>query len=39
LFPSKKEIPYDYRDEEQKRNILIEQFSGVGWRAKNFCKK
>jgi 2-polyprenyl-6-methoxyphenol hydroxylase-like FAD-dependent oxidoreductase len=32
-FSSEKEIPYDYRDEEQQRNMILNQFAGVGWRA------
>jgi 2-polyprenyl-6-methoxyphenol hydroxylase-like FAD-dependent oxidoreductase len=31
-FFSEKEIPYDYRDVEQQRNITLSQFSGTGWR-------
>ena len=31
-FFSEKEIPYDYRNEEQQRNIILNQFSGTGWR-------
>ncbi|MEW9702138.1 FAD-dependent monooxygenase [Paenibacillus sp. SI8] len=31
-FFSEKEIPYDYRNEEQQRHIILNQFSGVGWR-------
>ncbi|MEJ0050695.1 MAG: FAD-dependent monooxygenase [Methylovirgula sp.] len=31
-FSSEKEIPYDYRDEEQQRKIISEQFAGQGWR-------
>jgi 2-polyprenyl-6-methoxyphenol hydroxylase-like FAD-dependent oxidoreductase len=31
-FSSEKEIPYDYRDEEQQRKIISEQFVGQGWR-------
>jgi 2-polyprenyl-6-methoxyphenol hydroxylase-like FAD-dependent oxidoreductase len=31
-FNSEKEIPYHYRDEEQQRNIILEQFEGLGWR-------
>ena len=31
-FVSDKEIPYDYRDEEQQRNMIFNQFSGLGWR-------
>jgi len=32
-FSSEKEIPYDYRNESEQRNIILEQFSGTGWRA------
>jgi 2-polyprenyl-6-methoxyphenol hydroxylase-like FAD-dependent oxidoreductase len=32
-FFSEKEIPYDYRNEEQQRNMILNQFSGMGWRA------
>lgn len=31
-FFSENEIPYDYRNEEQQRNIILDQFSEVGWR-------
>ena len=31
-FRSDKEIPYDYRDEEQQRKIILEQFAGESWR-------
>lgn len=31
-FRSEDEIPYDYRDEEQQRNIIMAQFEGLGWR-------
>ncbi|GLU52213.1 FAD-dependent monooxygenase [Dyadobacter frigoris] len=31
-FNSEKEIPYDYRDEEQQRKIILEQFAGQSWR-------
>ncbi|GAB4017755.1 FAD-dependent monooxygenase [Spirosoma migulaei] len=31
-FRSENEIPYDYRDEEQQRKIILEQFAGEGWR-------
>ncbi len=31
-FSSEKEIPYDYRDEEQHRKDHFEQFTGQGWR-------
>lgn len=31
-FSSEKEIPYDYRNEEQQRNIILNHFFGMGWR-------
>ncbi len=31
-FLSDKEIPYDYRNSEQQRKIILEQFTGQGWR-------
>ena len=31
-FYSEKEIPYDYRNEEQQRHIILEQFNPAGWR-------
>jgi 2-polyprenyl-6-methoxyphenol hydroxylase-like FAD-dependent oxidoreductase len=31
-FFSENEIPYDYRNEEQQRAIVREQFTGTGWR-------
>ena len=31
-FRSEKEIDYDYRDKEQQRRIMLEQFTGTGWR-------
>lgn len=31
-FFSENEIPYDYRDLEQQRKIILEQFAGQGWR-------
>lgn len=31
-FRSEKEIPYDYRNEEQQRKIILEQFAGGNWR-------
>jgi 2-polyprenyl-6-methoxyphenol hydroxylase-like FAD-dependent oxidoreductase len=31
-FSSDKEIPYDYRNEAQQREIVLEQFAGVKWR-------
>jgi 2-polyprenyl-6-methoxyphenol hydroxylase-like FAD-dependent oxidoreductase len=31
-FSSDLEIPYDYRNEEQQRAMIYDQFDGVGWR-------
>jgi 2-polyprenyl-6-methoxyphenol hydroxylase-like FAD-dependent oxidoreductase len=31
-FNSAKEIPYDYRNPEQQRKIILEQFAGQSWR-------
>jgi 2-polyprenyl-6-methoxyphenol hydroxylase-like FAD-dependent oxidoreductase len=31
-FYSEKQIPYDYRDIEQQRKIIIDQFTGQSWR-------
>jgi 2-polyprenyl-6-methoxyphenol hydroxylase-like FAD-dependent oxidoreductase len=31
-FFSEQEIPYDYRNEEEQRNIIQDQFSTTGWR-------
>ena len=31
-FFAEKEIPYDYRDAEQQRQLVAEQFAGQGWR-------
>lgn len=31
-FRSEKEIPYDYRNEQQMRNIILENFKDTGWR-------
>ncbi len=31
-FSSEQEIRYDYRNEEQQRNIILDQFGAAGWR-------
>jgi len=31
-FYSENEIPYDYRNEQQMRDIILDQFKGTGWR-------
>lgn len=38
-FRPEKEIPYNYRDEAQQREIIISQFEGVGWRAGELLKE
>lgn len=38
-FFSDKEILYDYRDQEQQRNIILDQFSGLGWRTPELIQK
>ena len=38
-FFSEKEIPYDYRDEEEQRNIILNQFSGTGWRTPEWLEE
>jgi 2-polyprenyl-6-methoxyphenol hydroxylase-like FAD-dependent oxidoreductase len=32
-FYSDQEFAYDYRNEQQMRNIILDQFKGTGWRA------
>jgi 2-polyprenyl-6-methoxyphenol hydroxylase-like FAD-dependent oxidoreductase len=39
VFSSKQEISYDHRDQERKRAILVEQFSGVGWRTRELVEE
>ncbi|BAV06458.1 2-polyprenyl-6-methoxyphenol hydroxylase [Filimonas lacunae] len=31
-FFAEQEIPYDYRNEQQQRNIMLDHFTGTGWR-------
>lgn len=38
-FYSEKEIPYHYRDIEQQREIVLEQFTGLGWRTTELLKE
>jgi len=38
-FHSADEIPYNYRDEQQMRGIIMEHFSGSGWRTPELLKK
>ncbi|MEH6680238.1 MAG: FAD-dependent monooxygenase [Sediminicola sp.] len=38
-FRSDDEIPYDYRNEEQQRKIVLEQFEGENWRTAELLKE
>jgi 2-polyprenyl-6-methoxyphenol hydroxylase-like FAD-dependent oxidoreductase len=38
-FHSKKEIPYSYRDQEEQRGIIFQQFSGEGWRTRELLEE
>ncbi|WP_343667974.1 FAD-dependent monooxygenase [Chitinophaga sp.] len=38
-FLSEKEIPYDYRNVEEQRKIILEQFGGQGWRTTELLKE
>jgi 2-polyprenyl-6-methoxyphenol hydroxylase-like FAD-dependent oxidoreductase len=38
-FFSEKEIPYDYRNAEEQRKIIIEQFAGQNWRTAALLKE
>ena len=38
-FNSEKEIPYDYRNEEQQRKIILEQFAGQSWRTEELLEE
>lgn len=38
-FLSEKEISYDYRDEEQQRKIILEQFLGQSWRTQELLQE
>jgi 2-polyprenyl-6-methoxyphenol hydroxylase-like FAD-dependent oxidoreductase len=39
IFSTSHEIAYDYRNEEQKRTIIADQFSGVGWRTPELLRE
>ncbi|MEO3406723.1 FAD-dependent monooxygenase [Mucilaginibacter sp. CAU 1740] len=32
-YHSEKELPYDYRNEQQQRDMIFDQFKNTGWRA------
>lgn len=38
-FTSANEIPYNYRDERQQRDIISRQFAGQGWRVPELLKE
>ena len=38
-FAPEAEIPYDYRNQEQQRNIILEQFAGCGWRTAELLRE
>ncbi len=38
-FRPEAEIPYDFRNQEQHKKIILEQFEGVGWRTKELLKE
>ncbi|WP_221390916.1 FAD-dependent monooxygenase [Dyadobacter sp. NIV53] len=38
-FYSEKEIPYDYRNEDQQRKIILEQFAGQSWRTEELLEE
>jgi 2-polyprenyl-6-methoxyphenol hydroxylase-like FAD-dependent oxidoreductase len=38
-YTSEKEVPYDYRDTVQQRQMIIDQFAGKGWRIDELLEK
>jgi 2-polyprenyl-6-methoxyphenol hydroxylase-like FAD-dependent oxidoreductase len=38
-FHSEKEIPYDYRDQEEQRRIIRQQFRNEGWRTRELLEE
>ncbi|WP_263381284.1 FAD-dependent monooxygenase [Granulicella arctica] len=38
-FHSEKEIPYSYRDEDEQRRIILQHFSGEGWRTRELLEE
>jgi len=38
-FHSEEEIPYSYRDEEEQRRIILQHFSGEGWRTRELLEE
>jgi 2-polyprenyl-6-methoxyphenol hydroxylase-like FAD-dependent oxidoreductase len=38
-FCSEEEIPYDYRDQEEQRRIILQRFRGEGWRTQELLEE
>ena len=38
-FYAEKEISYDYRDQAEQRRIILQQFSGEGWRTRELLEE
>jgi 2-polyprenyl-6-methoxyphenol hydroxylase-like FAD-dependent oxidoreductase len=38
-FHSEAEIPYSYRDQQEQKNIILQQFRDVGWRASELLEE
>ena len=38
-FYSEKEVPYSYRDQEEQRGIILQQFGGEGWRTRELLEE
>ena len=38
-FHSEKEIPYSYRDQEEQRGIILQEFSSEGWRTRELLEE
>jgi 2-polyprenyl-6-methoxyphenol hydroxylase-like FAD-dependent oxidoreductase len=38
-FYSEKEISYSYRDQDEQRGIILQQFSGEGWRTRELLEE
>ncbi len=39
IFAADQKIPYDYRNETQKRHIVMDHFAGVGWRTPELLRE
>jgi 2-polyprenyl-6-methoxyphenol hydroxylase-like FAD-dependent oxidoreductase len=38
-FHSEKELSYSYRDQDEQRDIILQQFSGEGWRTRELLEE